>query len=42
MKLVCREGNVPSSYRGLPLDAPFRPVLVCYGVFEGFCKRLLV
>lgn len=39
-KLGCKEGKLPSTYLGLPLDAPFRSVTVWDRVKERFHKRL--
>ena len=40
MELDCRVGNLPSTYLGLPLGAPFKSVTVWDGVEEWFRRRL--
>ena len=40
LKLGCKVGGVPSHYLGLPLEAPFKYVIVWDGVEERFRKRL--
>ena len=39
-KLGCKQGNLLSTYLGLPLGAPFRSIVVWDGVEERFSKWL--
>ena len=40
MEFGSRVGNLPSTYLGLPLGAPFKSVTVWDGVEERFHRRL--
>ena len=42
MELDCRVRNLPSTYLGLPLGAPFKSVTVWDGVEEWFHRRLAI